>query len=81
LARRGAYSTLPLAAKEFMNITPLVNLTWNEHGSSFPNFPRRLTCSPELSGGIETSLNHQGWYHITGKLVNPNKTIFDNKDT
>jgi hypothetical protein len=80
LARRGAYSTLPLAAKEFMKITALINLTWNEHGASFPNFPHRLTWSDELSGSIETSLNHQGWYHIAGKLVNPNKGIFDSKD-
>jgi hypothetical protein len=43
LASGGAYSTLPLAAKEFMKVTPLINLAWNEHGSSFPNFPHRLS--------------------------------------
>jgi hypothetical protein len=58
LARRGAYSSLPLASKEFVKITPLVKLTWNEHLSSFPNFPHRLTWSHELSGSIETSLIH-----------------------
>jgi hypothetical protein len=81
LARRGAYSTLPLAAKKFMKLTPLINFTCNEHGSSFPNFPHRTTWSDELIGSIETGLNHQGWYHIAGKLVNPNKGIFDSKDT
>jgi hypothetical protein len=79
LARRGAYSTLPLAAKKFVKITPLVKLTWNEHASSFPNFPHRFTRSHELTGSIETSLIHQGWYHITGKVVNPNKNTFDNE--
>ena len=79
LARGGAYSALPLAAKEFVKITPLVKLTWNEHASSFPNFPHRPALSHELTGRIEMSLIHQGWYHITGKVVNPNKDIFDNK--